>query len=95
MSKPAAVRPLREDARQLYITFRRTGSTDRDKFRLKELYNRLYNPRGHDQFMIRLDANGQQYELAFPNDLCQINERLVSELEKHFRVEVQVKEILA
>jgi len=91
--QPAIPHPIRDDARQLYITFRRSGSTDRDKFRLKELYDRVYNPRGRDQFMIRLDTNGQQYELAFPNDPCQINERLVNELEKHFRVEVQVKEL--
>lgn len=76
--------------RDLHITFRRSGDLDRDKFRLKEIYERVRDPRGRDQFFIRLESNGQRYELAFPNDPCTISERLVNELTKHFRVDVAV-----
>ena len=78
------------NGRDLHITFRRSGDLDRDKFRLKEIYERVRDPRGRDQFFIRLESNGQRYELAFPNDPCTISERLVSELTKHFRVDVAV-----
>ncbi len=78
------------NGRDLHITFRRSGDLDRDKFRLKEIYERVRDPRGRDQFFIRLESNGQRYELAFPNDPCTISERLVNELTKHFRVDVAV-----
>ncbi|RIK34246.1 MAG: hypothetical protein DCC55_33440 [Chloroflexi bacterium] len=77
--------------RELRITFRRSGDLERDKFRLKGIYDRLCDPRGRDRFFIRLEYNGQAHELAFPNDHCTITERLLQELQKHFRVDVAVK----
>jgi DNA polymerase-3 subunit alpha len=77
--------------RQLHITLRRSGNLERDKFRLKEIYDFLRDPRGRDQFFIRLELNGQVHQLAFPNDLCSVSERLLQELKKHFRVEVAVE----
>jgi len=84
---PAAVRTT-PDGRHLQIIFRRSGNLDRDKFRLKEIYDHVRDPRGRDQFFILLESNGKQYELAFPNDGCTVSERLIDELGKHFRVEV-------
>ena len=66
------------------ITFRRSGDLDRDKFRLKELYDRVRDLRGRDRFFILLEANGKRYELAFPNDACTISERLINELTNIF-----------
>ncbi|MEZ4870221.1 MAG: DNA polymerase III subunit alpha [Caldilineaceae bacterium] len=78
--------------RRLHITFRRSGNLDRDKYRLKEIYDHVRDPRGRDRFFIRLESQGQAFELAFPNDPCTISERLMSELSKHFRVDVAVEE---
>jgi len=80
----------RANERQLHITFRRSGDLERDKYRLKGIYDHVRDPRGRDRFFILLESNGQRYELAFPNDLCSINDRLVNELTKHFRVDVLV-----
>lgn len=76
--------------RHIHITFRRSGDLDRDKFRLREIFDRVRDPRGRDEFYIVVESNGQRYELAFPNDPCTINDRLVNELTKHFRVDVAV-----
>ena len=84
---PASVRTA-PDGHHLQIIFRRSGNLDRDKFRLKEIYDYVRDPRGRDQFFILLESNGKQYELAFPNDGCTVSERLLDELGKHFRVEV-------
>lgn len=78
--------------RCLNITLRRSGNLNRDKYRLKEIYDYIRDPRGRDRFFIRLEYNGQAVQLAFPNDLCTINERTINELTKHFRVEVGVEE---
>ncbi|MCE7985898.1 MAG: DNA polymerase III subunit alpha [Caldilinea sp. CFX5] len=80
----------RANERRLHITFRRSGDLERDKYRLKEIYDRVRDPRGRDRFFIVLESNGQRYELAFPNDPCSISDRLVGELTKHFRVDVTV-----
>ncbi|MCX6044973.1 MAG: OB-fold nucleic acid binding domain-containing protein [Chloroflexi bacterium] len=82
----------RPGARRMHITFRRSGDLERDKFRLKEIYDRVRDSRGRDHFYIILEANGKRYELGFPNDACTISDRLVQELTKHFRVEVKVGE---
>ena len=74
----------------LTVTFRRSGDLDRDKFRLKELYERIRDPRGRDRFAIQLESKGESLKLVFPDDPCTVNERLTSELVKHFRVEVSV-----
>ncbi len=80
----------RSNERQLHITFRRSGDLERDKYRLKGIYDHVRDPRGRDRFFIVLESSGQRYELAFPNDLCSISDRLVNELTKHFRVDVSV-----
>ncbi len=80
----------RNNGRHIRITFRRTGDLARDKFRLKEIFDRVRDPRGRDEFSILVETNGQRYELAFPNDPCTVSERLVNELMKHFRVDVAV-----
>jgi DNA-directed DNA polymerase III PolC len=79
--------------RQLHITFRRIGDLERDKYRLKEIYDHVRDPRGRDQFFIRIEYNGQAHQLAFPNDACSITERLLQELRKRFRVDVVVKDV--
>jgi hypothetical protein len=89
---PAAT-PLpgrRGGERRLVITFRRSGNLERDKYRLKEIYERVRDPRGRDRFVIRIVNNGQAADLTFPNDLCTINDVLIGELVKHFKVEVAV-----
>jgi len=78
------------NGRHIRITFRRTGDLARDKFRLKEIFDRVRDPRGRDEFSILVESNGQRYQLAFPNDPCTVSERLVNELTKHFRVDVAV-----
>jgi DNA polymerase-3 subunit alpha len=77
--------------RRLTITFRRSGDIDRDMYRLKEIYERVRDPRGHDHFVIRLDSRGRTVTLAFPDDPCSVSDRLTNELTKHFRVEVRVE----
>ena len=78
-------------ARRLLITFRRTANIERDKYRLREIYETVRDPRGRDRFYIRVITNGSAAELAFPNDTCTINDRLLSDLQKHFRLEVNVE----
>lgn len=78
--------------RRLQINFRRSGNLERDKYRLKEIYDHVRDPRGRDRFFIVLESNGQRCELAFPNDPCSISERLLGELTKHFRLEVTVED---
>ena len=79
-------------ARQLTIVFRRSGDIDRDMFRLKEIYETVRDPRGHDHFIIQFDSRGQPVKLAFPDDPCTVSERLTNDLVRHFRVEVHVEE---
>ena len=77
--------------RRLVITFRRTGNLERDKYRLREIYDTVRDPRGRDTFCIRLVNSSGAAELAFPNDGCTISERLMADLTKHFRLEVSVE----
>lgn len=85
--------PRHRPARRLLINFRRTGNLERDKYRLKELYEAVREPKGRDAFVIRLLDNGRIIELSFPNDGCTITEKLKTELQKHFRVEYEVEEL--
>ena len=77
--------------RSLYVVFRQTGNVERDKFRLRDMYECLSNPRGRDRFFITIDANGARKKLAFPADHCTINDRLIKELTKHFKADVSVE----
>ncbi len=76
--------------RTVLITFRATGNLDRDKYRLKEIYECVRDPRGRDRFQLRLQSGHRTVRLAFPHDLCTINERMMTELDKRFRVEAEV-----
>ncbi|MEM7131437.1 MAG: DNA polymerase III subunit alpha [Chloroflexota bacterium] len=78
--------------RRLQVVFARSGNLDRDKYRLREMRERLSDPRGRNEFYITIDGTNGATKLAFPNDYCTINERLVSDLAKYFRVEVSVEE---
>ncbi len=81
----------RRQPRLLRITFTRTGDLERDKYRLKEIVDRVRNPKGRDRFVLVMESNGQRVRLAFPNDPCTVSERLVKELRSHFRVDVSVE----
>ncbi|BAL99069.1 MULTISPECIES: DNA polymerase III subunit alpha [Caldilinea] len=85
--------PRHRPVRRLLINFRRTGNLERDKYRLRELYEAVRDPKGRDAFVIRLLDNGRIVELSFPNDGCTITEKLKTELQKHFRVEYEVEEL--
>ncbi|MFN8442774.1 MAG: DNA polymerase III subunit alpha [Caldilineaceae bacterium] len=79
-------------AKKLRISLRRSGDIERDKYRLKQIYDAVSDPRGRDHFFIKLVSETRTAELSFPNDGCTISEKLLNELTKHFRVEVTVEE---
>ena len=79
-------------AKHLRIALRRSGDIERDKYRLKQIYDAVCDPRGRDRFFIRLVGETRNAELSFPNDGCTISEKLLGDLTKHFRVEVTVEE---
>lgn len=89
-SLPDAPEEPRRTTRRLLINFRRTGDIERDKYRLKEIFELVREPKGRDAFAIRLLDNGGAVELAFPNEGCTISEKLTTELRKHFRVDCEV-----
>lgn len=78
--------------RSLHVTFARSGNLDRDKYRLREMRDRLSDPRGRDRFVILIEGNDGGNRLVFPDEYCTINDRLISELIKYFRVHVTVEE---
>lgn len=78
--------------KRLRIALRRSGDIERDKYRLKQVYDAVCDPRGRDRFFIRLIGESQNAELSFPNDGCTISEKLLGDLTKHFRVEVTVED---
>ena len=80
--------------RRLVITFRRTGDLERDKYRLREIYEMVRDPRGRDSFLIKIESSSQTAELAFPNDGCTISKRLESDL-KRLKLEVDVQDAAA
>lgn len=91
-ARPArAVAARTNSSRRLIITFRRSADLDRDKYRLREIYEFVRDPRGRDAFVVRIVNGSQMAELAFPNDGCTISDRLCSELKKRFRVESEVQ----
>jgi DNA polymerase-3 subunit alpha len=93
-NEPAADKPAQRRAasRTLEITFRACGDLERDKFRLREICEHVRNSRGRDHFVILLQSGGKTHKLAFPEDPCAINDRLVSDLAKHFRVAAEITE---
>jgi hypothetical protein len=82
----------RPGSRNLVITMRRTGDVNRDKYRLREIYELVRDARGRgkDAFFIRLDGAGGNAELSFPNDWCEINDKLLTDLQKRMRLGVEV-----
>jgi DNA polymerase III subunit alpha len=76
--------------RLLKITFSRSGQLERDKYRLREIVETVRDPRGRDQFVIIMENDGKRHQLTFPNDFCNISDRLVGELQKYFNVDVVV-----
>jgi len=90
VSTPSPLR--RPGSRNLVITMRRTGDVNRDKYRLREIYELVRDPRGRgkDAFYIRLDGAGGNAELSFPNDWCEINDKLLTDLQKRMRLAVEV-----
>ena len=92
-AQPASTTPSPASStarRRLVITFRRTGDVERDKYRLREIYEMVRDPRGRDTFVIKIESNGHAAELAFPNDGCTISKRLESDL-KRLKLEVEVQ----
>jgi hypothetical protein len=90
---PEAAGPGRATARRrLVITFRRTGDLERDKYRLREIYEMVRDPRGRDSFLIKIESGGHAAELAFPNDGCSISKRLENDL-KRLKLEVEVQDV--
>jgi len=77
--------------RTLRITFSRSGQLERDKYRLREIVDAVRDPRGRDGFVIVMESEGSRHQLAFPNEYCTVNDRLVNELRTHFRVEIAVE----
>ena len=94
--QPAAppIPPGPASRRRLVITFRRTGDLERDKYRLREIYEMVRDPRGRDSFLIKIESSSQTAELAFPNDGCTISKRLESDL-KRLKLEVDVQDAAA
>ncbi len=87
----AADEPATKQGRTLHITFRACGELERDKYRLQEIVKAVRDPKGRDQFIVVLESKGHRSRLAFPDDLCTVNERLVHELGSHFKVTVTVE----
>ena len=94
MNGPAVMgRPPAENGRQvLRIIFSRSGQFKRDKYRLREIFDAVRDPRGRDQFVVVLETNGSRHQLTFPNEFCNVSDRLLHELRSHFKVEVAVED---
>ncbi len=90
-AEPTLAPGKRQGERHLVITFRRTGNLDRDKYRLREIYDAVRDPRGRDHFFIRIVESGQMAELSFPNDFCTISDRLLTTLTKHMKLTVSIE----
>ncbi len=76
----------------LHITFSRSGRFERDKYRLREIFEAVRDPRGRDQFIVVMDTNGSRHQLTFPNEFCTVSDRLLHDLRNHFKVEVAVEQ---
>ena len=88
----AAGRPVSPNSSQvLHITFSRSGQFDRDKYRLREIFDAVRDPRGRDQFVVVMETNGSRHQLTFPNEFCTVSDRLLHELRNDFKVVVAVE----
>ncbi len=87
-----AAQPMTPNSGQvLRITFNRSGRFERDKYRLREIFDAVRDPKGRDQFVVVMETNGSRHQLTFPNEYCTVNDRLLHELRSHFKVEVGVE----
>ena len=87
-----AAQPMTPNSGQvLRITFNRSGRFERDKYRLREIFDAVRDPKGRDQFVVVMETNGSRHQLTFPNEYCTVNDRLLHELRSHFKVEVAVE----
>ena len=85
--------PYAENGSQLLrITFSRSGQFSRDKYRLREIFDAVRDPRGRDQFVVVLETNGSRHQLTFPNEYCNVSTRLLNDLRNHFKVDVAVED---
>ena len=92
-SEEAKTAPHAENGRQLLrITFSRSGQFSRDKYRLREIFEAVRDPKGRDQFVVVLETNGSRHQLTFPNEYCNVSARLLKDLRNHFKVEVAVED---
>ncbi|MCY3708117.1 MAG: DNA polymerase III subunit alpha [Caldilineaceae bacterium] len=92
-SEEANTAPHAENGRHLLrITFSRSGQFSRDKYRLREIFEAVRDPKGRDQFVVVLETNGSRHQLTFPNEYCNVSTRLLKELRNHFKVEVAVED---
>ncbi len=76
----------------LRITFSRCGQFERDKYRLREIFDAVRDPKGRDQFVVVMETDGSRHQLAFPNEFCTVSERLLHDLRNHFKVDVTVED---
>ena len=97
-SRPAALGPAEAAApatsnasQVLHIIFSRSGRFERDKYRLREIFEAVRDPRGRDQFIVVMETNGSRHQLTFPNEFCTVSDRLLHDLRNHFKVEVAVE----
>ena len=82
-----------ENGRQiLRITFSRSGQFKRDKYRLREIFDAVRDPKGRDQFVVVVETNGSRHQLSFPNEYCNVSKRLLNELRNDFKVDVKVED---
>ncbi len=92
-SEEASTVPHAENGRQLLrIIFSRSGQFSRDKYRLREIFDAVRDPKGRDQFIVVLKTNGSRHQLTFPNEYCNVSPRLLKDLRDHFKVEVAVED---
>lgn len=76
----------------LRITFSRSGQFKRDKYRLREIFDAVRDPKGRDQFVVVVETNGSRHQLSFPNEYCNVSKRLLNELRNDFKVDVKVED---
>jgi len=89
---PEAAAPAAPNGNQLLrITCSRSGRFERDKYRLREIFDAVRDPRGRDQFIVVMETNGSRHQLTFPNEFCTVSDRLLHDLRNHFKVEVAVE----
>ena len=79
------------------VTFRRSPNREADLDRLSQIYELLCRYPGSDHFSLRVEANGQVWELSFPNDTtryCAELEQDLTELLGRGMIRVDVAEVI-